>query len=328
MPLAVRSIPILLALAFGFAIGRIVPVASSLAAVSPSRGDPSGGDRNAARVVRSASAASSKCSVDSLDPVLPVLSVKPCLEGWPPASGARSFVDIVKANGATGLSTDKAPNAYFTRWTPHVYNTLYQRWLAPLRGTNVRFLEIGLGCDMPSGVGASVPLWREYMGPCMKFTSMEFDGPCAEKFRDRVDALFVGDQSSLADLHRVSAGGPYDVIVEDGGHTMKQQITTLRTMLPLLPPGGLFFMEDIHTSFQRGFHDLPNGVTAARFLADVVAALHQRGVETPASLVGKDGLLEGAAEIARLITSIDCVREACVLVRNGEPAADVRSGAS
>ena len=44
-------------------------------------------------------------------------------------------------------------------------------------------------------------------------------------------------------------GGPFDVIVDDGGHSMKQQITTLRTLFPKLPPGGIFILEDLLSSF-------------------------------------------------------------------------------
>ena len=265
--------------------------------------------------VDKAAATIGACPAAPVDPVDPVLAVGPCA-AWPPADGARRFVDIVAANGKLGLSTDKAPNPYFTRWAPHGYDVLYKRYLAPLRGTDVRLLEIGLGCDMPLGVGASVPLWREYLGVCMKYTIMEFDGPCAEKFRKSVDALFIGDQSSLTDLAPVAAAGPYDVIIEDGGHSMKQQITTLRTLLPLQPPGALFFVEDLSTSYLPKYFDMPAGETTVRFLADLAAVLHLP-IGTGAV---PTGLMDGSAELARLVSSIDCAREICVLVRNAVKA--------
>ena len=91
---------------------------------------------------------------------------------------------------------------------------------------------------------------------------------------------------------------------------MKQQITTLRTLLPLQPPGALFFVEDLSTSYFGAFLDMPAGNTTVRFLADLAVVLHQRDGVVPA------GLMDGAAELARLVSSIDCAREICVLVRN------------
>ena len=43
--------------------------------------------------------------------------------------------------------------------------------------------------------------------------------------------------------------GPFDIIIDDGGHTMEQQIISIETLFPLLSDGGVYLVEDTHTSY-------------------------------------------------------------------------------
>jgi hypothetical protein len=47
--------------------------------------------------------------------------------------------------------------------------------------------------------------------------------------------------------------GPFDIVLDDGGHTMKQQIVTIKTLFPHVKNGGVFVVEDTHTSYWPGF---------------------------------------------------------------------------
>ena len=44
-------------------------------------------------------------------------------------------------------------------------------------------------------------------------------------------------------------GGRFDVIIDDGGHTMQQQQNTLDVYWPHVKPGSAFIVEDLHTSY-------------------------------------------------------------------------------
>jgi hypothetical protein len=220
-----------------------------------------------------------------------------------------SFFDI-----AQRYMLDKTPNPKFTKWTTHAYQTAYQRWLGPLRDRRVRLLEIGLGCTMPV-TGESIYLWREFL-PCVHLVMMEYDRPCAEEYAHLVEAMFVGDQSSADDLKRLEQQhGAFDAVIDDGGHSVKEQVVSLQTLFPLLPPGGLYFLEDLLTEPQEKHFDLGPKKTTVRFLAEVASYLHQR---TPVPL---KTTMQGAFELAQLVLSMDCIRELCVLVRNDVPAA-------
>ena len=48
-------------------------------------------------------------------------------------------------------------------------------------------------------------------------------------------------------------GSDFDIIIEDGGHTMLQQQVTLGFMFKNLKSGGLFVIEDLHTSYFAPF---------------------------------------------------------------------------
>jgi hypothetical protein len=98
--------------------------------------------------------------------------------------------------------------------------------LAPFRDKKLKFLEIGLGCGMPYGPGRSLLLWRKYFThPKTEIVYLEHNRTCAEKFRDKVDKLFIGDQADFGILEKVGKeGGPYDVIVDDGGHKTSQMV--------------------------------------------------------------------------------------------------------
>lgn len=105
----------------------------------------------------------------------------------------------------------------------HRYDYIYGSYLGPLRHKRIDLLEIGLGCTMTYGPGRSLSTWREFL-PLARITILEYDRHCAEKFRSEVEQLFIGDQADFELLDKVAQNGPYNVIIDDGGHTNRQQV--------------------------------------------------------------------------------------------------------
>ena len=72
----------------------------------------------------------------------------------------------------------------------HTYEQVYAQHLGPLRHDPLKFMEIGLGCNMPSharrgdGIGLSVPFWRKYL-PNAEIWMAEYDAKCVEPRRAR-----------------------------------------------------------------------------------------------------------------------------------------------
>ena len=106
--------------------------------------------------------------------------------------------------------------------TTHHFEYVYGQLVAPIRFEKINFLEIGLGCSMSYGPGKSILIWKEFM----RISILEFDEECARPFESQVTHLFVGDQSDLNVLEMIgkTTNEMFDLKVDDGGHTRKQQI--------------------------------------------------------------------------------------------------------
>ena len=216
---------------------------------------------------------------------------------------------------ASAFHTDKVLHA------PHHYEHAYQVSVAPRRCSAQSILEIGLGCNMGYGPGHSIPLWLNYF-PAATVSMFEYNRHCVTTFVQqnplnfsetdfsRIN-IFVGDQSSPADLlHAVKAAGPFDVIVDDGGHSMLQQIVSLSTLLPFVKPGGVYILEDLATSFWPQLSDL--NISTVAFIGHMTSCLHTPSPPLP---YFSDSRIVHACELAKLVESIACYEEVCVFTK-------------
>ena len=62
--------------------------------------------------------------------------------------------------------------------------------------------------------------------------------------------MHYGSQEDVAVLNALnSKQGYFDVIIDDGGHSMKQQITSLTHLFEKVRSGGIYIIEDLETSY-------------------------------------------------------------------------------
>jgi hypothetical protein len=124
----------------------------------------------------------------------------------------------------------------------HMYTDRYEIYLEQYRDVEFNLLEIGV-FD-----GASVKMWKEYF-PKANIVALDIDPRCKQYEEDRIN-IHIGDQTDVKFLQDVvKQYGHFEVILDDGGHSWKQQIVSFETLFPLLTPGGLYFVEDMHTSY-------------------------------------------------------------------------------
>ena len=130
------------------------------------------------------------------------------------------------------------------------YTQHYDQLLSEVRNDFTEVLEIGVE------TGRSHRLWLEYFPNAKiygydifeygydELQRLQKDNP----FLDR-SVMFKGDQSNVEDLNRfkLEHGGDFNMIIDDGGHTMEQMQTSLNHLWDSVKPGGIYVIEDLHS---------------------------------------------------------------------------------
>jgi predicted O-methyltransferase YrrM len=152
------------------------------------------------------------------------------------------------------------------------YFDIYDRHFAPYRGRPVTVLEFGVFH------GGSLQMWKKYFGRKARIIGVDINPECA-KLTERQIEVVIGNQEDrdfLRDLRERI--GPIDVVIEDGGHKMTQQINTFEEIWPGVRDGGVFLIEDLHTSYWQsyggGYKRAGTFVEYAKDLVDQVNAWH------------------------------------------------------
>ena len=102
--------------------------------------------------------------------------------------------------------------------------------------------------------------------------------PDAKKLEKYGFKIFIGDQSDpnfWKNFYKKI--GKIDILIDDGGHTNLQQITTLMQSIKYLNYGGMIVIEDTHTSFMRdkGFKN-PSKFSLINFTTLLIETIHRR----------------------------------------------------
>jgi limonene-1,2-epoxide hydrolase len=127
------------------------------------------------------------------------------------------------------------------------YFDVYERHLSQYRGKSINLLEIGVS------KGGSLEMWRDYLGPDAKIYGVDIDPEC-KKFENEQISIMIGSQSDRSFLKDIAQKIPtIDILIDDGGHTMDQQITTFQELYPHINERGVYICEDLHTSYWKEF---------------------------------------------------------------------------
>ncbi len=123
------------------------------------------------------------------------------------------------------------------------YFEIYDRHFSRFRNRPMCVVEIGVQH------GGSARMWREYFGPMARIVGVDKDPRCSE-VADKQIEIFIGDQEDRSFLKRLAEIIPkIDILIDDGGHTMTQQINTFEILFPKVADGGVYLVEDLHTSY-------------------------------------------------------------------------------
>jgi hypothetical protein len=121
------------------------------------------------------------------------------------------------------------------------YLDFYEEFL-PTRKSIITLLEIGIydGCSMD--------LWEKYfVNNKSRFYGLDIDPK--KIYNTARSNTIIGPQEDRRLLKHVAARAcPFDVIIDDGGHTMAQQQISFGFLFGFLKSGGLYVIEDLITS--------------------------------------------------------------------------------
>ncbi|MFH1282846.1 MAG: class I SAM-dependent methyltransferase [bacterium] len=124
---------------------------------------------------------------------------------------------------------------------------IYDRHFSKYRGTDVHVVEFGILH------GGSLKMWKSYFGSKAKIYGVDINPNCKELKEDQIE-IFIGDQEDRKFLKYLANTIPrIDILIDDGGHTMRQQIHTFEELFPYVENGGVYLCEDLHTSYWPEF---------------------------------------------------------------------------
>jgi predicted O-methyltransferase YrrM len=131
-----------------------------------------------------------------------------------------------------------------------------------------RMLEIGVDR------GGSLRMWREYM-PNATIVGLDINPKAAQHDDpERHIHVRIGDQTDIRFLESVfDEFGPFDTVLDDGGHTPKQMIGSFQYLFPRLKPGGVYIVEDVCANYWTIYRDQPESfIDFTKWLMDAMQA--------------------------------------------------------
>ncbi|MES2287613.1 MAG: class I SAM-dependent methyltransferase [Bacteroidota bacterium] len=136
--------------------------------------------------------------------------------------------------------TDKAEHHEFTEF----YQDYFERFQNPT------LLEIGV-LD-----GGSLRMYHEFWEGRAKIIGVDKQEKGMFNNHPNIK-IVVGDilnNSTLEAIKKINNNEQFDIIIDDGGHMMQEQQETLINLWSSLKPGGIFIVEDLHTSGHIDFN--------------------------------------------------------------------------
>ncbi len=130
--------------------------------------------------------------------------------------------------------SDKCPRRGKHTYTPYYFDIFKNK-----KAKTKKVLEIGIG------KGASLKMWRDFFPNAQIYgadyrTDLQINS-------ERITS-FLSDQRRSEHLrHLISnIGGDIDIVIEDGSHRPRDQVSTCLTLMPLLQKNVIYVIEDVY----------------------------------------------------------------------------------
>lgn len=138
----------------------------------------------------------------------------------------RTLVEIARS-----FRTDKCTNTRLG----HCYCDYYTDAFSIYRDKPISLLEIGVQH------GGSINVWDEYFFNAKLIVGLDVRQLPKLTVNDRVKLI----QANAYKEETANSLGQFDIIIDDGPHTLASQLAAIRLYLPKVTNGGLFIIEDV-----------------------------------------------------------------------------------
>lgn len=159
------------------------------------------------------------------------------------------------------------------------YFDIYDFWFKKYKNSPVVILEIGVY------QGGSLNMWRDYFGEEAKIFAIDIN-PLCKQFETEKTKIFIGSQEDRQFLKYVKSQIPkLDILIDDGGHIMNQQIVSFEELYTHIKDNGLYLCEDLHTSYWEnyggGYKNQNSFIEYSKNFIDSINAWHSRQKNFP-----------------------------------------------
>lgn len=164
------------------------------------------------------------------------------------------------------------PHRIIHKWLH--YFEVYERHFSKYRNKAPIVMEIGVS------KGGSLQMWKDYFGEDAHIIGIDIE-EVTKAFEEENISIEIGSQSDRDFLRKLKEKYPkIDILIDDGGHTMEQQIVTFEEMFPHISYGGTYLCEDLHTSYWEkygGGYRYPNTyIEYSKNFIDYIHAWHSQ----------------------------------------------------
>jgi hypothetical protein len=158
------------------------------------------------------------------------------------------------------------------------YFEIYERHFNHFKNADrkINLLEIGISH------GGSLQLWDNYFNKNVSIYAVDINPEC-KKFESDNVKIFIGSQEDRNFLDTLKKSiPPIDILIDDGGHSMKQQVATFEVLFEHVTENGIYVCEDLHTSYWKsfggGYKKKRSFIEYCKGLVDLLHAWHTKDV--------------------------------------------------
>lgn len=153
----------------------------------------------------------------------------------------------------------------------HHYFPVYETYFEKYRGHAPKMLEIGVGH------GGSSRMFADWLGEGTRITGVDINPGCsAFAVPGKIDIVIGGQADRAFVKGLIDQHGPWDIVLDDGGHTDRQILTSFELLFPHLNDGGVYLIEDTHAHWMSGsFRDHPKGHNILHLVAELFTEMHR-----------------------------------------------------